>query len=84
MENKVKLMNFRFSASALEALQTEAERTGKSMTQVIEDLLLWRRVFVEDAETLLHDLAAKHKIPPRRVIECALLKLRKDGGRPVF
>lgn len=39
-----KLKNFRLRQEALEALRSEAERTGKTETAVIEDMLLWRRI----------------------------------------
>lgn len=75
---------FRLSDQAVEALESEAARTGKSKTGVIEDLLLWQRLFSDEAEAAMQFMAQKHKLPARKVAEVALMKAAGMGGELPF
>jgi hypothetical protein len=79
-----KIVNFRLGEEAVDALRKESQRTGKSQTGVIEDLLLWRRLFNEEAEAAMQFIAKKHKLTPRKVAEVALLKAAGLGGELPF
>jgi|GEM_PF-2374880 len=82
---KVKLRNFRLSVDADRVLSEETERTGKTMTQVIEDFLLWQRLFSEEAESVLREFAERHALPKKKIIEVAILKLKGgEKGRLPF
>jgi len=59
---KVRQRNFRLSDPANRALEEEIARTGKSMTQVIEDHLLWQRMFRDDVQAVIRRLADQHKM----------------------
>lgn len=74
------LKNFRLRREALEALRSEAERTGKTETAVIEDMLLWRRILNEDAEAAMQFMATKHGLPARKVVEVAVMKAAGISG----
>lgn len=54
---KTKPSMFKLSFEAREALEAEAKRTGKTLTSVIEDLLLFRRIFADDGRRILVDHA---------------------------
>lgn len=54
---------FRLSDKAVEALENEAARTGKSKTGVIEDLLLWQRLFSDEAEAAMNYMAKPRTQP---------------------
>lgn len=79
---KEKLFNCRLSGEAIDAIDKEKQRTGKTKTAIVEDHLLFRRVFGDEAEQVVFSLAAKHKIPPRKVIEVCILKAVGAGGLP--
>lgn len=73
--------SFRFSPEAESELKAEAGRTGKSLVAVLEDLLLGKRQFGEEADAAIQFLATKHKLPPRKVVEFCVLKaadVRRD------
>lgn len=70
---------FRLSSEATVALESEAQRTGKTMTAVIEDALLWRRQFGDEAEAAVNALSERHGIPARKVVEFAVLKAAGTG-----
>lgn len=81
---KTKVSNFRLAPEAREALTQEAARTGKTQTGVVEDLLLCRRLFPDEAEFAVRTLARQHKMSPRKVIETLVLKGLGLGGKMPF
>lgn len=61
MEKKTKSTNFRLSEDAVQTLIDEAGRTGKSYTQIIEDMLAWRRLFSDEGEAAVNILSRRHR-----------------------
>lgn len=81
---KTKLSNFKLSDAARGALESDTVRTGKTMTQVLEDRLLWQRVFNEDAEAVLDGLRRKTGLPTYKIVEVCILKAAKADVRLPF
>lgn len=81
---KTKMQGFKLESDAAEALEAEALRTGKTKTAVIEDLLLFRRLFGDDVERIIQGLASQHHLPARRVVETCVLKAAGSGGQLPF
>lgn len=75
---------YRLEPAAIEILEKESERTGKTKTAVIEDALLMRRQFGDEADAAAQFLAKKHKLPVRKVIEYAVLKAAGIGNQIPF
>jgi len=72
-----KLVAYKFSQEVLTAIESEAVRTGKTKTAVLEDAVLFQRQFGDEAEMALGSLAKEHAIPKRKVIEFSILKAAK-------
>lgn len=71
-ENKSAGRNFKFIESADKRLEELANESGKTMTAVIEDLLLGRRQFRPEVESFISEQMAKFKRPRNEIIETAL------------
>ncbi len=70
---------FKFDLDVISALDAEAQRTGKSKTAVVEDAVLLRRQFSDEAEAAIQWLAVAHKLPTRKVVEMCVLKAAGIG-----
>lgn len=71
-ENKGPLRNFTFLESADRRLNELKKESGKTMTAVIEDLLLGRRQFRPEVENFISEQMTKFKRPRNEIIETAL------------
>lgn len=78
------LISYKLLDEAVAAVEAEAERTGKTKTAVIEDAILMRRQFGDEAEAAAQFLAKKHKLPLRKVLEFAVLKAAGIGDKLPF
>ena len=71
-EKKGPLRNFTFVENADKRLLELKKETGKTMTAVIEDLLLGRRQFRPEVENFISEQMARFKRPRNEIIETAL------------
>lgn len=77
-ERKAGLRNFTFYESADNRLKELEKETGKTMTAVIEDLLLGRRQFSPEIETFITEEVARTGQPRNRVIETSLYAAMRE------
>lgn len=82
--NKKNRLNLRLADDTAGILAAETERTGKTATAVVEDLLRFRRILSEDAQSVVDALALKHHLPPRKVVEVCVLKTAGLGTQLPF
>ncbi len=71
--------NFKFLKRADDELERQAKESGKTMTAVLEDLLLGRRQFRPEVESFIAEQMAKFKRPRNEIIETALYVAMKLG-----
>lgn len=81
-EAKGDLRNFRFVKSADDELSRQSDKTGRTMTAIIEDYLLNRREFPEHLQLWLDHESARTKLSQREILHCALLYYASNGTAP--
>jgi len=73
MTNK-KATTYRLGRPVVDEINRIYERSGRSKTCIIEDSVMFKRQFGEEAEAVLKRMADKYNLHPRKVIEVLLLK----------
>jgi len=82
-EKKGPLRNFTFLEAADKRLLELKKETGKTMTAIIEDLILGRRQFSAEIERFIAEQMARHHRPRNEIVESALYVAMKFAASQI-
>jgi len=77
-EAKAGLRNFNFVKSADEKLSRMSAQTGRTMTVIIEDLILGRRQFSPEIEEFIENECRRTRRPREQVIEACVYSAMRE------